>query len=183
MFAGLVERIQRTGEGTVDIHCQIKAPGAGAWAQPASPELAGALTEAGERRQWKSGQRIFAFGDPAEGVYLILSGKARAALPGGPGRELMRLTAAEGSLLGLPSALCSKSYQFDVVALEAIEAVYLPVERVNRLLRERPELGMQMMTMMCAEMDTLRQTREHMSRCQNRDCGMHGYCVQASQLV
>jgi CRP-like cAMP-binding protein len=167
----------------VEINCQISMPGQGAWAQPAPPELAKALTKAGQRRQWDTGQRLFGFGEHAEGVFLILLGKAHAVLPGGAGKELMRLTAGPGSLLGLPSALCSKSYQFDVVALEPVEAAYLPVEEVNRLLRERPELGMQAMTIMCAEMDTLHQTREHLRRCQNSACGLHGYCIQASTLA
>jgi hypothetical protein len=82
----------------------------------------------------------------------------------------------------VPSALCAKSYQFDVESMESLEAAYLPVAQLNDLLRLRPELGMQVMSMMCEELSVLGRTKEHLSRCQNKECGLHGYCTQASAL-
>lgn len=161
--------------------CKIDSDG-GAWAPQAPEELAAALAAVGEKRQLASGGRLFSFGEAAGGVFLILKGRARAVLPGGAGRELVSLAAGAGSLLGVPSALCDKSYQFDVEAQETVEAVYLPVAQLNELLRQRPELGMQVMSMMCEELSALKQTREHLSRCQNHECGLHGYCVQAASL-
>jgi len=161
---------------------EITCGGDAAWAQPAPEELARAMAGAGRRLRVEGGKRLFSFGEAAEGVYLILTGRARAALPGEPGRELVCLTAGPGSLLGLPSALCSKSYQFDVEALEALEAAYLPVEEVNELLRQHPELCMKVMSMMCDELSTLRQTRDHLSRCTNRECGLHGACMKAGSV-
>ena len=160
--------------------CEIHSSSEGAWAQRAPEELAAALVAAGEKRELESGQRLFSCGETAGGVFLILKGRARAVLPGAEGRELMALTAGPGAVLGIPAALCSKKYQFDVDALERLELAYLPQEQLNSLLLEHPELGMLVMTMMCNEMSALRQTREHLSRCQNQQCGLHGYCVQAA---
>jgi CRP/FNR family transcriptional regulator len=162
-------------------YCEINFGGDEAWTQAAPAELALALAAAGRKQQAEPGQRLFSFGEPAAGVFLILQGKVRAALPGEPGHELMRLTAGPGALLGLPSALCAKSYQFDVQALETVETAYLPVEQLNELLRQHPELGMQAMSMMCNEMSALQQTKEHLSRCENQGCALHGFCMQAAK--
>ena len=79
---------------------------------------AGAGAGGREAAGWRRGERLFSFGEAAKGVYLIVKGTARATLSGEAGRELMCRTAGAGSVLGLPSALCSNRYQFDVEALE-----------------------------------------------------------------
>jgi CRP-like cAMP-binding protein len=83
-------------------------------------------------------------------------------------------------VLGLPSALCAKSYQFDVEAVETLEAIYLPTDSVNEILRKQPELCMQAMNMMCDELSTLRQTTDHMRSCGEHSCSLHGSCTHAS---
>ena len=176
MVAGLIEL--KTGVTALSALCRIVGDG-GEWAQTAPEELWKALAEAGEKRQVQDGRRLFSFGEAAEGVFLIVVGKTRAVLPGGAGAELASWTAGPGALLGVPSALCAKSYQLDVESLGQVEAVYLPVSQLNELLRQRPELGMQVMNMMCAEMSALGKTREHLSRCTNRECGLYCQCHEA----
>jgi CRP/FNR family transcriptional regulator len=146
----------------------------------AADDLVRALALAGEKQTVERGDRLFSFGEEAKGVYLIVRGTARAALSGVPGRELMCRTAGPGSVLGLPSALCANSYQFDVEAIEELEAVFLPTESVNEILREKPELCMQVMNMMCDELSTLRQTTEHMRNCTQHSCLLHGRCTHSS---
>ena len=143
-------------------------------------ELVQALALAGEKQKVKSGARLFSFGDEAKGVYLIVKGTARAALSGVPGRELICRTAGPGSVLGLPSALCANPYQFDVEAVGEVEAVFLPTASVNEILRQKPELCMQVMNMMCDELSALRQTSEHMRNCVQYSCLLHGRCTQCS---
>lgn len=162
--------------------CRIEFEDGGGWAPEAPKELRKALAEAGDARQLQSGSQLFAFGEAAGGVFLIVQGRARAVLPGEAGQAMVWLTAGPGSLLGVPSALCAKSYQFDVEALELVEAVYVPVAQFNELLRSRPELGMQVMGMMCEELSALGKTREHLSRCENRECGIYCQCKQAAAL-
>jgi CRP/FNR family transcriptional regulator len=144
--------------------------------------LSQALTAAGESRRLEAGERVFSSGDAAEGVYLIVKGTARATLPGEAGDELVCRTAGAGSVLGLPSALCSRHYQFDVEALEALEAVFLPTGTMNEILRQQPELCMQVMNMMCDELAALKQTRDHMKSCAKEACSLYGQCRQASDV-
>ena len=151
------------------------------WPLQAPDELVRALASAGRMQRVAQGGRLFSFDDAAEGVFLILKGAVRAALPGELGRELVCHTAGPGSVLGLPSALCATRFQFDVEALEAVEAIYVETEPVNEILRQRPELCMQVMNMMCDELTALRQTRDHMQSCGKQSCSLHGSCTEASR--
>ncbi len=160
----------------------MKRCGEAAWPYQLAEEMAQALTPAGEMRRLECGERLFSFGDVAEGVYLITQGTARATLPGEAGGELVGRTAGAGSVLGLPSALCSNRYQFDVEALEALEAVFLPTGTVNEILRGQPELCMLVMNMMCDELNGLKQTCDHMRNCAKESCSLHGQCRQRSGL-
>lgn len=162
----------------MDHLCEIQGQAEGSWAQAAPAELAEALVPLAEVRSLSAGQALFSFGEPAAGVYLLLGGDVRATLPGAAGRDLAQLSAQRGSLLGLSAALCAKAYPCNVVAGTPVQAAFLPTERFNELLRQRPALGMQVMALMCDELAALRQTREHLSRCQNHACGLHGFCSQ-----
>jgi CRP-like cAMP-binding protein len=146
-------------------------------------ELARALAPAGVTKRVKRGDRLCSFGEAASGVFVILHGTARAVLPGELGNELICRTAGPGALLGLPDALCSTSYQFDVEALETVEAAFLTTERVNEILRRHPELCMQAMDMMCDELSALWRTTEHMRNCRKKSCSLNGFCAQTDTAL
>jgi CRP-like cAMP-binding protein len=118
----------------------------------------------------------------SRGVFLILKGTARAALRDEPGRELACHIAGPGSVMGLSSALCATRYQFDVEALETVEAIYLGTDAVNEILRQHSEICMRVMNMMCDELTSLRQTREHMQSCEKHSCSLHRSCTHAANL-
>lgn len=147
----------------------------------ADEELVRALAPAGQVKKVERDGRLFSSGDAAGGVYVIVKGTARATLTGSE-RELMCRTAGPGAVLGLTSALCAKQYQFDVQALETVEAVFLETGTVNEILRGQPELCMRAMRMMCDELEALRQTREHMQSCAKQSCALHSQCSQAARL-
>ncbi len=140
------------------------------------------LTLHGRKQTVERGDRLFSFGDAATGVYLIVSGATRISLAGEQGKELVCHTAGPGSVLGLPAALCSARYEFDVEVLEPAEMIFLETGSVNEILRQHPALCMQVMTMMCDEMSALRQTRDHMRKCGKQSCSMHEQCSQACSL-
>jgi CRP-like cAMP-binding protein len=147
----------------------------------ADEELVRALSPAGQVKRVERDGRLFSSGEAAGGVYLIVKGTARATMVGEE-RELMCRTAGPGAVLGLTSALCAKQYQFDVQALEPVEAVFLETGTVNEILRGQPELCMRAMRMMCDELEALRQTREHMQSCDQQSCALHEQCSQVARL-
>jgi CRP-like cAMP-binding protein len=148
----------------------------------AADELMRTLIPVGQKQKVEPGNRVFSFGEAAKGVYVIVNGTARASLPGEQGSELVCRTAGPGSVLGLPSALCAAPYQFDVEALEPVDVIFLQTDSVNEILRQRPELCMQVMTMMCEELNALRQTREHMQSCGKQSCSLHERCTRTCTL-
>jgi CRP-like cAMP-binding protein len=148
-----------------------------AWPLQAPDELVRALASAGQMRRVTKGARLFSFGEAASGVFLILKGAVRASLQGEPGDELLCHIAGPGAVLGLSSALCATRYQFDVEALETVEAIHLGTEAVNDILRQHPEICMRVMNMMCDELTSLRQTRKHMQSCGKRSCSLHRSCT------
>jgi CRP-like cAMP-binding protein len=142
----------------------------------ASAELARKLASAGETRRVAGGARLFSCGEASQGVFLVMKGRARATLPSTAGRKLMCRTAEPGAVLGLPSALCETHYQFDVEALEPLEAVFVETAAVNEILRLHPELCLRVMQLLCNELSDLGETREHMRNCTNEKCALHGTC-------
>jgi CRP-like cAMP-binding protein len=144
----------------------------------AAAELAEVLIPVGQLLKLERGERLFSFGDAAQGAYVVVQGTLRVWLPSGAGKELMCRTAQAGAVLGLPAALCAHHYQFNVEALDAVEAVFLETAAVNEILRQKPALCMRVMGMMCNELDLLKQTREQMQTCRNTNCSLHACCVQ-----
>lgn len=183
MVTRLVEL--KAGGGTVQSQPEEIIGGSGAGANAglyqAAGELVRTLAGAGQKLRLERGERLFSFGEAAQGVYVLTGGTAQARFPGDVGRELMCLTVGAGAVLGLPAALCANRYQFHVEAIEDVEAVFLATAAVNEILRERPELCMQVMGMMCDEMAALRQTREQMQSCAKQGCSLHGVCSQVKR--
>ena len=152
--------------------------GAAVWPVRASGELERLLANEGETCSLGRDSKLFSAGDEARGIFLVTRGTARASLKDEPGRELTACMAGPGSVLGLPSAMCSKSYQIDVVAVEPLEVAFLTADDFNRIMRARPELCMKAMELMCDELAVLKQTREHMKRCANESCALYCSCHQ-----
>jgi CRP-like cAMP-binding protein len=143
----------------------------------AEQELAKVLTPAAKPLQFGAGERLFAAGDDARGVYLVARGSARAWLPGRPGEALVSRVAGPGAVLGLHAALCSSRHQFEVEAASAVEVLFVETAQFHEALRDHPLLCMQLMQMMCDELDALGERREHMKSCTNRACSLHGACT------
>jgi CRP-like cAMP-binding protein len=181
MVGRLIE-LEQPGDTDLNPLLQMTSRGDAASPYQAGDELVRALAPAGRQQRVERGGRLFSFGDEATGVYLIVKGTARASLAGKAGRELICRMAGPGSVLGLPAALCAKSYPFDVEALEAVEAIYLETATVNEILRQQPELCMQVMNMMCDELSGLRQTHDHMRNCAKESCSLHESCVHVDTL-
>ena len=128
------------------------------------------------------GGRLFSFGDAAEGVFLILKARRephwRAAPPGtGHGALPVRVRCWDWLRLCAPSATSSMWKPWTRWKQSIVET-----ESVNEILRQRSELCMQAMRMMCEELSALKQTRKHMPSCGKHGCALHGSCQQACGL-
>jgi CRP/FNR family cyclic AMP-dependent transcriptional regulator len=86
---------------------------------------------------WRAGTPIFAPGDPAEALYVVLSGAIRIA--DDPDREVARL--GPGDFFGELSLLLQTSHTKRAEVLEDSELMVLPKESFEELLDAEPGLA------------------------------------------
>jgi len=118
----------------------------------APTELADALRPYGSAMTHPSGKILFARGEKAYGLFLLLSGSARLSIPGALDRSV-----GPGSLLGVPGTLSKGIYSLSAELLEESQVLFVPSERVTALLAERPTIGFQMVQLLSREVQCLRQ--------------------------
>jgi CRP-like cAMP-binding protein len=122
------------------------------------------------------GDHIFREGTPCTGVYLLRTGSVRATSQHKDGRDIVNRVLGPGAVLGLPSAMCSRAFQFSTQAIEPAEVGFIETKILNDFLRDSPILCMEVVGMMSDELIELRETRDHMKNCSNTSCSLHGSC-------
>jgi CRP-like cAMP-binding protein len=96
-----------------------------------------AIVGASSNFVWRAGTPIFAPGDPAEALYVVLSGTVRIADE--PDREVARL--GPGDFFGELSLLLQTSHSKRADVLEDSELMVLPKESFEELLADDPGLA------------------------------------------
>ena len=110
------------------------------------PERASDATRAGsgtvESATWlrvNRGQRIFAQGESAEALYLVVNGRLQLTTTRGGSRNV-EWEYGRGDAVGEAEVLTGEDHPGDLVAQRDSELVCVPQERVLALARERPEV-------------------------------------------
>ena len=97
-----------------------------------------------ETRSVPAGTRIVGAGEPASGLYLLLSGRVRSSLPtAGGGAELgaqLAATLSPGTCFGQASLVTARAHLCDVDAEEPCELAVLTPEAFASLAEEEPRL-------------------------------------------
>ena len=119
---------------------------------------------------------VFREGMPCSGVFLLRSGSVRATTQHKDGRDIVNRILGPGAVLGLPSAMCSRAFQFSAEAIEPCEIGFVETSVLNEFLRGSPILCMEVVGMMSDELIELRETRDHMKKCTDTSCSLHGAC-------
>lgn len=94
------------------------------------------------------GKTIFFPGDPAERVYFLIKGAVKLSRVYEAGEEITVALLRENSVFGVLSLITGhRSDRFyHAVAFTPVELLSVPIERVQRALKEDPELSMVMLT-------------------------------------
>jgi CRP-like cAMP-binding protein len=100
-----------------------------------------ALAELSEGEQLQSGQIIFAQDDPADRLYVLLSGRVAIRFKPHDGETLTVTEIRQGGVFGWSAALGRRSYTSSAVCLEAGEALGLRGADLRRLCETQPETG------------------------------------------
>ncbi|MGA3212019.1 MAG: Crp/Fnr family transcriptional regulator [Terriglobales bacterium] len=96
-----------------------------------------ALNQIAEAKAFAEGSRLFEAGEDGIGIYLIRSGLVGLALPNEV--ELLHIGGA-GSVLGLPSTVGSRPYSLTAVALEPVQAGFIPSSIFLKLMQQDVEI-------------------------------------------
>src|SRR4051812_32266457 len=118
----------------------------------APPELAAALEPYGSLLSHARGLRLFERGQKAYGLFLLRTGSVRLSVPGALDRSV-----GPGSLLGVPGTLSKGVYSLSAELLEDTQVLFVPSERVAKLVTDHPEIGFQMVQLLSREIQALRQ--------------------------
>jgi CRP/FNR family transcriptional regulator, global nitrogen regulator len=96
---------------------------------------------------FERGKTIFFPGDPAERVYVLIKGAVRLSRVYEAGEEITVALLRENSVFGVLSLITGhRSDRFyHAVAFTPIELISLPIEQVEKALKEDPELSIMML--------------------------------------
>lgn len=110
---------------------------------------------------FEPGEVIVQQGDPADAVYIIAEGEAEVWLTDDDGHELMLNTMGRHSLFGELGVLCGGRRTTTVRATERVVTFKISARLFLDLVRQSPEIGMQVMTVLAQRLErtTLRLQR------------------------
>src|SRR6516162_7332185 len=81
-------------------------------------------------------------GQPARGVYILCTGKAKLSTTSSEGKSIILRVAEPGEVLGLTAAVSNSTYEATVETLEPTQANFISQTDFMRFLEEYPEVGM-----------------------------------------
>ena len=96
---------------------------------------------------FERGKTIFFPGDPAERVYFLHKGAVRLSRVYEQGEEITVALLREGSVFGVLSLITGQKTDrfYHAVAFTNVELLSVPIEQVEKALKENPELSMWML--------------------------------------
>lgn len=111
------------------------------------------------RRQFKAGAVVFQRGDPADDVYLIVSGQLRISVGSADGRELAFRIVGPGEMVGELGVLDGSRRSADLTALRDSVLLGLGRGALQNLLSSRPAMASGVIRFLC---NRLRDTSEQL---------------------
>lgn len=93
------------------------------------------LIAAGQRQTYAKGEQLYHQGDPAEWIYVLISGTVKATVINAAGHETLLRIHLPGSLLGLTALASNPKRDATAIALEPIETATLHRDTVLNALR------------------------------------------------
>jgi CRP-like cAMP-binding protein len=104
--------------------------------------------------QFEPGELIVRQGDPADAVYIIIEGEA-AVLTGDDGHEIELNTMGPNTLFGETGVLCQGRRTATVRARDRVITFKISAKLFLDLVRQSPEIGMQVMTVLAQRLERL----------------------------
>jgi CRP-like cAMP-binding protein len=112
------------------------------------------LARRGVERRWAMGEVIFAAGDRAQGIHLVLEGRVRVVRDSGTRRQLVHVE-GPGGALGEVALFDGERYPATAIAAEPVRGILLPRAAVMAALAAGPETALLLLGRLAARVRTL----------------------------
>jgi CRP-like cAMP-binding protein len=122
----------------------------------AHPDLHMALEERCERVRKSRSTVLFRRGDKAVGMFLVLRGTVRLDF-GVDSSAKLASAYGPGALVGLPATLTGRNYSMTATVTDDAELGFLTSQALNSLLRQRPDVCQQLLTILGEKISETRQ--------------------------
>ncbi|MCX8033115.1 MAG: Crp/Fnr family transcriptional regulator [Thermoleophilia bacterium] len=113
------------------------------------------VARGGLHLQFDKGAVIFREGEQAEGLHVLVAGRAKVYKTSPRGRAQTLLFARAGEPLGEVAALLGGRYPATAVALEPVKTVYLPRSSFLAAVRKNPEAAVRLLAVLAQRLRAL----------------------------
>lgn len=120
-----------------------------------TPDVRAALAAYGAKATWPAGFVIYQRGTPADGVFVVLSGRVVLRSRVKAGRGFVPTVATEGETFGAEGLEGTGRYTTDARADDPAETLHLSGARFRALLREQPAVAQALVGQLMAERSAL----------------------------
>ncbi len=114
-----------------------------------SPELAASLTARGHKRSYSSDQEIFAEGDSAEFLPIVISGAVKMFRSPEPGKEVIIGIFRDGEMFAVPPVFDGGPFPASAVAIAETQLLQFSRDDFLKLLSESPEFSYAVIAWTC----------------------------------
>ena len=122
-----------------------------------------ALLPVAKRRQVDHGEILFAAGDPASGFYVLFEGKIKLYKVSADGKEYILRVVRSGETFAEAAAFSGLTYPVFAETMSRCRLVYFDTNDFRDLIRQSPQLALNMIATMAALLQSLNQKIEDLS--------------------
>lgn len=110
------------------------------WLAGRAPAVQSLLMSGAQRRCFEKGEQVYAVGDPADGLYGLISGSFEITLPGDDGVETLVHRADPGFWIGDLALFSEQPRLVSITTTSQTETMFLPQRFIRRMVEVEPAL-------------------------------------------
>lgn len=127
------------------------------------PDAVADFLEIAERHRYAVGERLFAEGESATGVFLLAGGKVKVTRPGPDGKDIIFTMVGAGSLLGELAVFDGGTRHADATAVRETVTAWVPMQPMRDWLGRYPSAALQMMRLLAERVRRMNDRLEDMT--------------------
>ena len=122
----------------------------------ADPELVRALGERSTPVPCETERLLFHQDDPSDGVYILHEGGVTVSMESPTGKNIFKIEALPGSLLGLPGLISNQPYSLTAIAHAGAQVSFLSRADFAGIIQNEPQTFFKILQVLAAEVRSAR---------------------------